>query len=119
LIKQIKSLGMTQTAFSDNAKTSVGDLANFLAKLEQGDSLRPDEKGKLLTLMRRQVYRQGIPAGVGVPVADKVGFMDGYLHDAAIVYAPSGTYILVIMTSGSSWGEIAQVSKQIQAFVSK
>ena len=63
--------------------------------------------------MKRQVYRKGLPAGVGVPVADKVGFLEGYLHDSAIVYSPKGVYILVIYSNGSSWGAIADAAKKI------
>jgi hypothetical protein len=44
-------------------------------------------------------------------VADKVGFMDGLLHDAAIVYGPNGTYVLAVMTDGSSWATIADLDK--------
>ena len=47
-------------------------------------------------------------------MADKVGFLDGLLHDAAIVYSPSGTYVLVIMTDGSSWAEIAALTRKIE-----
>lgn len=67
--------------------------------------------------MKRQIFRKGIPAGVGVPVADKVGFIpdEGLYHDSAIVYAPSGVYVLVIYTQGSNWAAIADAAKQIHA----
>jgi beta-lactamase class A len=61
------------------------------------------------------VYRQGIPAGASGAVADKVGFIDALLHDSAIVYSPSGTYVLAIMTDGSSWANIAQLTREIEA----
>ena len=64
--------------------------------------------------MQRNIYRQGIPAGASGSVADKVGFLNGLLHDAAIVYSPKGTYALVIMTDGSSWAEIADITRQIE-----
>ena len=65
--------------------------------------------------MKRNVYRQGIPAGASGTVADKVGFLNGLLHDAAIVYSPKGTYVLVILTNGSSWANIAELTKKIEA----
>lgn len=64
--------------------------------------------------MKRNIYRQGIPAGANGQVANKVGFLDGLLHDAAIVYSPSGTYALSIMTDGSNWGTIAELTRQIE-----
>ena len=39
--------------------------------------------------------------------------MNGLLHDAAIVYGSSGTYVLAIMTDGSSWDTIADLAKSI------
>lgn len=96
---------------------TADDEALFLIKLQTGQLLNPDSTGRLLDVMRRQVYRAGIPAGAGAAVADKVGFLDGLLHDAAIVYAPSGTYVLVIMTNNSSWGEIADTARQISSLL--
>lgn len=68
---------------------------------------------RLISAMTANVYRKGIPAGANGTVADKVGFMDALLHDAAIVYSPSGTYVLVIMSDGSSWATIADLSSQV------
>ena len=96
---------------------TADDEALFLTKLQTGQLLSPDSTARLLGVMQRQVYRAGIPAGAGASVADKVGFLDGLLHDAAVVYAPSGTYVLVIMTNGSSWGQIADATRQISALL--
>ena len=94
---------------------TANDEALFLTKLESGALLSPSSTSRLLDIMKRQVYRAGIPAGAGLSVANKVGFLGGLLHDAGIVYAPSGTYALVIMTSGSSWAQIADIARQINA----
>ena len=53
----------------------------------------PDSADQLFSLMETQVYREGIPAGIGSDgvVQDKVGFMDGLLHDAAIVRSDKAT----------------------------
>lgn len=92
---------------------TADDEALFLTKLQTGQLLSSDSTNRLLGVMQRQIYRSGIPAGVGSAVADKVGFLDGLLHDAAIIYAPSGTYVLVVMTNGSSWAQVADVARQI------
>ena len=67
----------------------------------------------MIAAMNANVYRKGIPAGANGTVADNVGFLNGLLHDAAIVYGPNGTYVLTIMTDGSSWATIADLTKQI------
>lgn len=46
-------------------------------------------------------------------MADKVGFLDGLLHDAAIVYSDKGDYSMVILTDGSSWDAIAEAASTI------
>jgi len=119
LNNQLKGIGLTCTNLSTAWVSCASDETLFLSKLESGQLLSGASQGRLLDVMKRQVYRSGIPAGVGVPVADKVGFIDGYLHDAAIVYSPKGTYELTIMTRGSSWAQIADAARQINAQIQR
>lgn len=111
----LKGIGLACTNLATAWYSCAADESLFLYKLQGGQLLPADQADRLLSVMKRQVYRSGIPAGVGVTVADKVGFLDGKLHDAAIVYGPRSTYALTIMTSGSSWGQIADAARQIQA----
>lgn len=118
LTRDIRALGLSaQSGFiGDGPKTTASDLALFMALLESGQMpIQPASRDRLLGALRRNVHRQGIPAGASGAVADKVGFLNGLFHDAAIVYSPSGTYVLVIMTEGSSWANIAELTKQIEA----
>jgi len=100
----------------DGEKTgSAADLAEFLSKLSEGKLLNAEHTASLIGYMKRQVYRQGIPAGAsGSVVADKVGFLDGATHDAAVVYGAKSTYVLVIMSNRSSdWRALSDASKEI------
>jgi beta-lactamase class A len=117
LNEDIKSLGLGSTAFrSDNNMTTANDLSNYLSQLEQGRMpLKPESRERLLSAMKRNVYRQGVPTGASGQTADKVGFLWGLLHDAAIVYSPKGTYVLAVMTDGSSWASIADLTRKIEA----
>lgn len=121
LTDEAVGLGAKNTTFVDpvSYKTTADDLALFVASLESGESLQGSSRAKLLSAMTRNVYRQGIPAGANGQVADKVGFLDDFLHDAAVVYSPSGTYVLSIMTEGSTWGRIANLTKQIEELRSR
>lgn len=117
LHRDITGLGLTNTSFIDaeSYKTTAGDLSVFMASLETGQlPLSQSSRDRLLAALRRNVYRQGIPAGASGSVADKVGFLDGLLHDTAVVYSPSGTYVLTIMTEGSSWATIAELTREIE-----
>lgn len=117
LTTDAQSIVSANTTFLDTEsyKTTAGDLSTFMASLATGQlPLNAESKTRFLDALKRNQYRQGIPAGATGQVADKVGFLDGLLHDAAIVYSSSGTYALSIMTDKSSWGNIAELTREIE-----
>jgi len=114
---EIQALGLASSTFlkGDTPQTTAGDLSTFNAMLVSGQLLSQQaSRDKLLNAMKRNIYRQGIPAGTGSQVADKVGFLNGLFHDAAVVYGPTGPYVLTIMSEGSNWATIADLTKQIE-----
>lgn len=116
ITNEARALGASRTTLNRPFVSTTNDQALFLQKLESNQlGLTEPSRARLLDAMKRQVFRKGIPAGVGVPVADKVGFLEGYLHDSAIVYSPKGVYVLVIYSNGSSWSAIADAARQIHA----
>lgn len=115
----LNGIGFSCTNLSTAWYSCANDETLFLHKLATGQLLPSDQADRLLGVMKQQVYRSGIPTGVHVTVADKVGFLDGKLHDAGIVYAPQGTYSLTILTDGSSWAQIADTARQINAQLSQ
>ncbi len=118
ITNEAKAIGCTRTSFlgNDGIKSTPEDIALLLGQLQTGQILaQQSSRDILINAMKRNIYRQGIPKGVNAIVADKVGFLDGLLHDAAIVYASTGPYVLVIMTDGSSWANIAELTRQIEA----
>ncbi len=98
----------------DATHTSASDLQKVLLGIWNGSMVSGSMQSKITGYMGRQLYRQGIPAGSAGKVYDKVGFLWDYLNDAAIVVHPKGTYSLVIMTKGSSWGHIADITRQVE-----
>lgn len=116
VINEARALGLSSTILAgDGQRTSAGDLTTFLVKLENKTlGLKDSSRSRLIDAMKRNVYRQGVPAGANGTVADKVGFLNGLLHDASIVYSPKGTYALTIMTNGSTWGKIAEITRKIE-----
>jgi len=106
--------------------TTAADLATALQKLYNGALLNQDHTQLLIALMKQQHYRERIPAGVpsGVVVADKPGWLspadgvdENIQNDAAIVYGPKSTYILVITTNGTSTQPLADLSRQIYTYL--
>jgi beta-lactamase class A len=102
-----------------NKQSTANDLTLMVTKLQSGTLLNASNSALLLGLMKSQVWRERIPAGVpsGIAVADKPGWLDNVENDAAIVYGPKSTYTLVIMTNGSSTQPLADLSKQIYDYL--
>ena len=109
------------TVFPDNgaARTTVADLSKFLVQLENSSLVSGQHRTMLLEKMNRQIYRQGVPSGTDAKVYDKVGFLWDYVHDAAIVRHPKGTYVIVVMTKGASYQRIAEITKQVERILYK
>ncbi len=115
ITNEMEALGLRKTSFmGTQMESTAGDLTIFLTKLESGQMLKKDSRERLINAMHRNQYRQGIPAGASGQVADKVGFLSGLLHDAAIVDSPSGKYVLTIMSDGSTWNGIAELVRKIE-----
>ncbi len=117
VINEARTLGLTNTTLDREAqKTSAGDLATFLGSVYSGTmDINADSRNRLISAMKRNVYRKGVPAGSNGTVADKVGFLNGLFHDASIVYSDKGDYVLVVMTDGSSWDKIAELTRKIES----
>jgi beta-lactamase class A len=118
ITSEIQALGLKNSTFlkGDMPQTTAGDLSNFMAILNAGQMLsQQSSRDRLLDAMKRNIYRKGIPVGASGQVADKVGFLNGLFHDVAIVYSPAGTYALTIMSDGSSWDAIADLTRKIEA----
>ncbi len=98
--------------------STVRDETNFLLRLNAGTLVDKGHTEYLLGLLKRQIWRAGIPSGVprGVAVADKVGLYNGWVHDVAIVYGPKSTYILGIMSRGGSDPQFADLSRRVYNF---
>jgi beta-lactamase class A len=112
-----RSLGLSGTTLSPVNTTTATDIANLLMQLYNGQLINnPEHTNQLMGYMKSQTYRSGIPAGVpGTAVANKVGFNPGIWNDAAIVYGPKSTYVLVVLSnSGSS--AIKDLSSRLAEF---
>ncbi len=113
-----KSRGFSATSLTGQLATTTNDVANFLSALDSGSLLSAPDSSALLDRMQRQIYRSAIPAGSpGCTVADKVGFVDTYWHDAAIVTCPHAKYVLVVFTKHGSPQAIRDLAGQISSLL--
>lgn len=103
--------------------TDTAECAAFLQEVLEGKCVSEKYSGRILTDLREQERRSKIPAGLpqGVECANKTGELPdrGVENDAAIVFAPAGSYILCVMSRGAREGEaqarIREVSSEVYA----
>lgn len=92
---------MLQPNDQDDNYTSVQDCGNFLLEIYNGSLAGSNQ---ILQYMKQQERRGKIPAGVpsGIETANKTGELDFVENDAAIVFHPSGAYVLCVMSENLS-----------------
>jgi beta-lactamase class A len=96
-------------------RTSSDDLLRTIIGINDGSLAGGYERDKLLDMMGRQIWRQGIPSGTQGWTANKVGFLWDYVHDTGIVHHPKGVYAISIMTKGANYGIIAKITRELEA----
>jgi beta-lactamase class A len=84
-----------------NNTTTARALLELLEAMAKGQGVDRDASAKMIEILERQTFHEGIPAGVpqGTRVAHKTGDITNIHHDAAIVYGPR-PFVLVVLTRG-------------------
>ncbi len=113
--KAAKARGMTDTSLSSgDMRTSARDVATYMLGLEQGKWFDTQTQQSLLGSMSRQKLRTGIPAGCsGCSVWNKTGDLSNVKHDSAIVEVGKSKFVLVVMSNGGSFTQIADVTRLV------
>ncbi len=107
--------GIEGITLSSGVTVTANGMASFMTKLHNGELLSPERTNYLLDTMKRQKYRTGFAAS-NFAVANKVGYQPQTKswHDAAIMYHPNGTYVLVALTkTGATLPTLSTLAKQI------
>lgn len=102
----LESLGLTSTSLTTtDLPTTANDMALLMKALVTGQGLSEEATQEVLGLLLDQETRSGIPSGLPetYTVGNKTGNWEGATHDVAFIVAPSGTYVLAIL-SDRSWG---------------
>lgn len=98
--------GFAQTRLSSTSDelTSAADVALLLKRLQAGSLLSPVSTTHFTDLLKAQRINNRLPVGLpnGVAIGHKTGDLGSLVHDAGIVYAPKGEYVIVMMTDGWS-----------------
>lgn len=105
--------------FMGDKYSTATDEAEIAWRLNAGTLLEPTYADMMLSRMKTQIWRERIPAGVpeGTVVADKPGWIYDIQNDTAIVYGERSTYVLAIMSDGSTKPHLAELSKLIYDYL--
>lgn len=113
----LAELGLQHTSVNTrDLPTTAGDMALLMEAVVTGKGMSEAARRDARELLLRQETRDGIPAGLpaGVNVGNKTGTWEGATHDVAFVEAPSGTYVITVLSDKDwDWAPISRVSKAV------
>jgi beta-lactamase class A len=103
---------------------SSKDYAAVLRILYNSSYMTRKNSQKILDLLTKSVFTEGLVAGVpsSVAVANKFGERttetgEKELHDCGIIYYPDNPYILCVMTLGKNFDQLAEIIKKVSYLV--
>lgn len=114
----IRGLGFKKTEITKKEqKTSAREMGELLFRLQNGQVVSDKARRMVFDGLYGQQSREGIPAGCDAKclVANTTGESDNVRHDAAIVTSGDSKYVVVVMTEGALWSQIADVSSFIRS----
>jgi len=96
--------GVSQAgAVDENKRFGIGsstarEMVTLLERLHQGTVISPAASKKILDVMRRQQFKDGIGRRLDerVPVMSKGGALDALRSDVGLVYSPRGKFAIAI-----------------------
>ncbi|HEY7268841.1 MAG TPA: serine hydrolase [Dehalococcoidia bacterium] len=95
------ALGLKATGlFTEGIPATAEDIGVLLEAIARGPDVDDDSRKQMLDLLANETFDNGVVAGVpkGTKVAHKTGNWSDATNDAAIVFAPKGQYILVVLS---------------------
>ncbi len=89
---------------SASPTTTSFDTSMFFNKLYNGEFSSPQNTSEMISLLKRQVLNDKLPKNLpkNTVVAHKTGELDGFSHDAGIVYSPGADYIIVVLSKSTN-----------------
>jgi beta-lactamase class A len=102
-----------------DARGSAQDVADLLVRLDREELVGPEQDRRMIDLLLGQRIADRLPALLpnDVPIAHKTADLDGFTHDAGMVYLPGRPYVLAIMAQGDSPSEGKAIAAEISRLV--
>lgn len=104
MAKFLSDTGMTHSTEDLVPQTSASDIALLYEKMYHHLLVSSHASEEMLQILKHQQINDRIPKYLppSVETAHKTGELDGYKHDAGIVFTPQGDYIFVVLTKSDN-----------------
>lgn len=115
----LQKYDMTSSHTGSPPVTTARDTAWYYEQLYKGEIISKDYSEKMMELLKKQQINDRIPAELpdDVEVAHKTGELEGYKHDAGIVFTPEGDYLIVMLSKSNAPQAAAKREAQLSADV--
>lgn len=114
--KNLRTSGYLQTTFRDKgfASGTAADTSQMLQNLYSGQEFNDSARKFILDAMSTAKKKEAIRlACLDCTVYNKTGDLGTVHNDAAIIQKNGKTYTIVILSEGSTWQEVTELSKLI------
>lgn len=112
-----ESIGFNKTKFSNGqgGTTTAREVGGLFVSLRKGEILTDKARRQVFDSLYGQKHAKGIPAGctTNCRVANKTGDINGFVHDGGVVTHGKDSYVLVVMSKGGSFDQIAELTRTI------
>ncbi len=124
----LQNYGLNRTIFDPNNDnlTSADDMMRYFEMLYSARLVHADESRWMLDMLLRQELNFLIPDNLpdGLPVAHKTGNLLDLMHDAGIVYAPNGPFVIVVLaqnldTEDTARAQTPKIAKAVYDYFNK
>lgn len=121
--RSLQTLGLRDShLLNEDLPLSARDAALLLEAIYSGAGLRSDDPAQMLGLMTLEIFDNGLRAGTPAEamVAHKTGLWSNAVHEAGIVFAESGPYIIVVLSDGGdAGGRIDEVAAAVYEYLKR
>jgi beta-lactamase class A len=115
----LKTNGFSDSSFGSPPITTPHDIGMLFDKLYNHQLVAPIYTKEMIAILSRQQINDRLPKYLpeSLQIAHKTGELEGYKHDAGIIFTPNGDYILVVMSKSDNEyyaaETIAMLSKEV------
>ncbi len=109
------SMGYKNTTVNGTPRTTANEVGDLLVNLKRGKLLSDKARRIVFDALYAQKFTEGLPSGcANCRTANKTGQVGQVTHDAGIVTHGKRSYVIVVMSQGGNFGQIAQVTKVVE-----